>query len=127
MNNTTKDITVLYKEEYTIVFECPEGNASAKFRVYDVTMTGGLDLEGNGDPIYYYRYKDGHTDGLDFNEAEPEYEGFIKWDGCIDFNSSVHFCGYRETLIIGEIIKDLYQLASENIEGFDEDLADFNI
>lgn len=117
---------VLYKEGYTIVFDCPEGNASAKFRVYEVTMIGGLDLEDKGDPIYYYRYKDGHTDGLDYNESEPEYQGFIKWDGCLDIHISTHFCGYLNALEVKDVITDLYQLASEEIEGFDNDLADFN-
>lgn len=117
---------ILYKEDYTIVLECPDNYSSGIFNVYEVTMIGGLNLNDEGTPIYYYRSKDGHTDTLNYKECNPIFQGYIKWDGCIDFNGHAHFCGYRDALQIKNIIDDIYLLASENIEGFDNDLADYN-
>jgi hypothetical protein len=118
MELNLKDI--IYKEWYTIVFSrSNEESPSAQFNVYEVSSR--TDDPNNT----LYRSKTSSNDTSDFNESKPIIFGFLKWDGCIDFNCDLHMCGYRT--IIQDIIKDLYLEGSKIIKGFDEDCADLNL
>ena len=88
------------------------------FEVYEIT--GWID----GTPVKTeYRSKDGVTDTLNIEDAEPYFKGFIKWDGCAELDLRTHICGY--TTDIQEVLKTLYQIAKDHMENFDSDLANF--
>jgi len=65
---------------------------------------------------------------FDDNE-ELTVEGFIKWDGCCEYQlgqqGQIHCCGYEHAIQIGEMIAAAYHKASEDMPGYDADLAGY--
>lgn len=51
-----------------------------------------------------------HTSNLD--EAEPDIVGFVKWDGCMEFDGKLggHFCGAGDIAAYGEMLRELHAL-----------------
>ena len=111
---------IINREWYTITLDLTDKNSAATtFRVYEVTCRTDEDT-----PQLSYRDNKTQQDTDDFTKAEPIVSGYLKWDGCIDFNAHLHMCGYNT--LIQDIIKDLYLEASKVIEFFDEECANFD-
>lgn len=58
----------------------------------------------------------GATDGmdmtLDISDAEPDVDGFVKWDGCSEMSiGQPHFCGAHDVATLAKAMVDLHKLA----------------
>jgi hypothetical protein len=110
-------------EDYGIV-TVPDSH-TIEFTVKEIT---GEHIEGAGIMPGAWLYgANGETS--DFDAAEPFLTGFIKWDGCSnwDFHSRdcmIHFCGRKHATSIGRLMDRLYQIASERMEHYDAEIAD---
>jgi hypothetical protein len=98
---------------------------SMRFRVLEIA-----DFDETG---ARFRRK-GHTASDQYSDT-PEgacllLSGWIKYDGCIEFNvsefesSPLHFCGRNEALKVGRAIHEIFALASEQIENWMPEVAE---
>ena len=72
---------------FTVLWEYNEYHAH--IRVFEVAM-----LSEGGEKHYKRLEAASSMDTVDrIDDAEPYLEGFVKWDGCAEFESSPHFCG----------------------------------
>jgi len=65
----------------------------------------------------------------DFDKAYEEnkfFDGFIKWDGCMEIHGlNYHFCGYGD--ILQRAVKLIYHTAAEIMQdNFDQSLANWS-
>ena len=95
-----------------------------EFKVFEYTEFTGPNGHGESYPIIGGTSSNDDTEGI-YN-AQPYFEGTIKWDGCCDViysdqkNCMLHYCGasdYRES---HNMIEGLYRYASENIPSWDD-------
>jgi hypothetical protein len=99
----------------------PHGNgASADVKAY---ATGGAP----GDLPPRYRSKsDANRWVTDLSEAEVEVEGFVRWDGCSNFDfmpdsaTMTHFCGKTAAVNLGVMLGRVYDAAKGLIPDADE-------
>jgi hypothetical protein len=82
--------------------------------------------------VIYYRDEDGlcNMPTTDFATANRLIGGFLKWDGCgeWDFGSKedegrMHFCGISDARRVFWCIEQVFRLAAEHMPSFDDDLA----
>lgn len=63
--------------------------------------------------VYFKAYKISglDTDNLENSdtEEEPNIEGSIKWDGCMNFNQSDHYCGVEHAEQTLLVVKEIYK------------------
>lgn len=97
---------------------------SAEFVVYEIVAHDGDDgtacfevADGSGDEW---------TDDLE--EAEVFLSGFIKWDGCSnwDFKTDAcmkHFCGRDDANGLGRLMDRMYALAEEHMPRYNKEIA----
>lgn len=76
------------------------GPVSAHFKVYEIEGYYEEDKEGEY-PVSVYE---------NLAEAGPIIEGWIKWDGCSnwEFQKSIHFCRMERASQLAELFKRLY-------------------
>lgn len=57
----------------------------------------------------------------DISKAECLFEGFIKWDGCMEmnFDNPFHVCGPEDILDFSKILIELYKMAKQMIPNAD--------
>lgn len=85
--------------EYRVQFQVLEGNHWTDFRVYQISSSW------EEDGVTKYGYNGDYTQVDDFSKAIPDVSGYVKWDGCMEVDSSVHLCGsysllpYVKTLV----------------------------
>ena len=65
-----------------------------------------------------YRGDAGPDDGVCNTDMKPYFEGYIKWDGCSNWNIppgnfQLHFCGLKPTRDFGTLFERMYFLAAE--------------
>jgi hypothetical protein len=53
------------------------------------------------------------------DEIEKEFEGFIKWDGCMEVRGSSHFCCLEHFTNYVQVLRNIYKIAIDY--GFDID------
>lgn len=104
---------------FRIVWSCQ--THWANFRVFDV-----VSRDENGKPSFTrsgWKSLPDHTE--DINLAVPYVTGFVKWDGCCEFDfpdgsGAEHFCGARDLIKHFALLKYLYIRAGE-LCGHDHD------
>jgi hypothetical protein len=82
--------------------------------------------------VIYYR-NEGHLLNVptpDFASANQLVGGFLKWDGCGEWEfgpdedeGRMHFCGISDARRVFWCIEQVFRLAAEHMPSFDEDLA----
>lgn len=124
LRGSTKDGKIIERfEDYGIV-------ASPRSHVIDFTVKEITGEHVSGAGIMPGAWLYGPNGGTsDFDVAEPFLTGFIKWDGCSnwDFHTDDclrHFCGKVHATSIGRLMDRLYQIASERVESYDAETAD---
>lgn len=116
-------MTVKRLEEGNYIYK-EENSYDSKYIKYEV-YEYSLDVEVYN--IYYL-----NTDGTfklrseddipvdDVKEAGALFRGFIRWDGCSNWdfltqNCMMHFCGKEGIIAHGKLLEALYDLASQKI------------
>ena len=51
----------------------------------------------------------------EFSE-EPVIIGFIKWDGCMEFNYNTHYCGIQNAIQFLELMKHIYEFNKTKVK-----------
>jgi hypothetical protein len=75
-------------------------------------------FEQGGVPFYSAQVE--HTFTSSFDLAAPYLTGFLKWDGCFNFQfpahevAMLHTCGRRALEDIGELLTAIYDLGAEH-------------
>lgn len=133
-----KPITYLGTSEFPFTIEVTPGDYSADFRVWKEIAwdIGRLDKATDkmvADPyarLYELaEHRPAETNTEDRNLAEVFLRGFIKWDGCSNWNFDcqescmIHFCGRGDAAGVGKLFDRLYDLAGAHVEQFDRELA----
>ena len=80
------------------------------FKAYQVVSSEVYDAKSGARlPTLYSKADCLPTDNLD--EAEPEFTGYVKWDGCceldLDYN---HFCGRQNMEELTQVLLELHKL-----------------
>jgi len=61
----------------------------------------------------------GYQDKNNFDIENESIRGFIKGDGCMEFDQSEHYCRIEHAEQTLELFKEIYKIAKEEIEGND--------
>lgn len=88
---------------YRVEVDAPEsGGLECSFRIFD-----NHDFAGNPDP-------------------EPEWEGWVKWDGCINWKASHgnyhHFCGHDNAVDLLEAFAEVRRKTAELLFEYEGDV-----
>jgi hypothetical protein len=89
------------------------------FYVYR-NMTYGLDADENDSVVWLKKNGTWQEETSNIEEAETYVHGFIKWDGCSnweynkDSDIMIHFCGSNEAEFAAKVIPLCYKIASEH-------------
>lgn len=82
------------------------------FKAYEVTSRS---VPGNA-PTFRKRSDlmtvpaDQFADSVD--DAEPEIEGFVKWDGCCEMSiEKQHFCGAGDVADFAKVVQEIHKLS----------------
>jgi hypothetical protein len=68
--------------------------------------------DSEGRPCFWRQGSDHNGDATpEISEAEPYIEGFVKWDGCSEFDGRVHFCGPEHYRDYFELLQYIYERA----------------
>ena len=61
----------------------------------------------------------------DFEHGDEVCHGFIKWDGCSHwyFTEYQHLCGRKSGEAFGRLIGKIFDLAEENLKGYDKEIG----
>ena len=56
------------------------------------------------------------TENVEESECDGLYvlEGFVKWDGCCEFQYDTHICGLYRIEQFHELMKEIYKFAKEH-------------
>lgn len=62
-------------------------------------------------------------------EIEPMFEGYVRWDGCSNWNIpdgyyQIHFCSKKQAENLGKLLGALYEWAAELMPTHDDILND---
>lgn len=114
-------------EEYEIFFSLePEHKVAIYFQVLQIC---GEQIEPVPGKLYE-RFDDATNEmTLKPEEADVFLAGFIKWDGCSDWEfptqetCMLHFCGIDQATSIGRLMNRMYEIAAEQMPKFDRQCA----
>lgn len=105
----------------TITTELGDEGLSLSFRVYEIA---GSEFDGTWLCKRLYNRNNWRSlpDPVDdLAEAEVFCEGWVKWDGCINYklthagDSYAHACGRKDASKLGRMMDHLYDLAAERM------------
>lgn len=111
------------------LFVCDVGEFEMDFKAFQGTareIVGPCGLQG---PVQYSKRLEsgqgwnGFT--LDWREAVVMFEGFVKWDGCLEFSlpSEIHVCGHDELEEFAKALLTIHVLAKAHMPKFDPETA----
>ncbi|MCP5020690.1 MAG: hypothetical protein GY930_02840 [bacterium] len=77
-------------------------------------------VEGWGDEGVFYFEGSPDAPGFCHPEVHPFMEGYVKWDGCIEYTSDqIHFCEKHQLDIPSGTLKLVYHAAAEMLPDWD--------
>jgi hypothetical protein len=56
-----------------------------------------------------------------YDEERIFFTGFVKWDGCSNWDMGLHFCSKKQAVELGTLLGRLYGLAARMIPHWDGD------
>ena len=106
---------------YLIVGE--PGAYEAEFKVYEI-----VSRKEDGTP-YFRTGKCGPSETEDFSKAEVFASGFVKWDGCSNWNFDanegvmMHGCRRTDLLDWGLVLAKCWDMAEDLVDYWNEDVV----
>jgi|SRR5690606_35370180 len=97
-----KTIEILEKAWFRLEYEIKD--SWIDFKAYKINKINTVAGTGDADTEDY--------------DNEPSFEGYIKWDGCIEFNTvnQRHFCGIHHAKQDFILFKRLYVLVEKHFD-----------
>ena len=92
----------------------------AWFRVEYMVNELAVDFKG-----WETEHMDAETESQSEMQSDPEITGFIKWDGCCEFDYGSHYCSVNKAEQFAILIKEIYKFKSSLGGSFTkEDISD---
>ena len=113
----------MWPEMFTIHYEVYSHRV--EFEVYNIMGFQQTEFTGKCDTPMYEAVNARSSDDttIDIADAEIFIKGWIKWDGCSDWDfcttdCMMHACDSSEMIRLGDLFQELYRLTDEKLDSY---------